>query len=93
LRNLFKVEEGQNAAGANTEGSEAAPPPIAAPAAPPEQPQQAAQPQSIELGQTTEQVVATLGQPSKIVKLGDKQIYIYKDLKVTFINGKVSNVE
>jgi hypothetical protein len=56
-------------------------------------PAQAAPPASIELGQTTDQVVAALGDPQKIVKLGTKQIYVYKDLKVTFTNGKVSDVQ
>jgi hypothetical protein len=69
------------------------------PAAQPEQPTQAqpapaqAPPVSIQLGQTVDQVVAALGQPEKTVNLGSKQIYVYKDLKVTFVNGKVSDVQ
>ncbi len=51
------------------------------------------EPQQIEKGQTPDQVKAALGQPDKIVKLGDKQIFVYKDLKVTFLNGKVSDVQ
>jgi uncharacterized membrane protein YgcG len=50
-------------------------------------------PQQIEKGQTPDQVVAAIGQPDKIVNLGAKQIYVYKDIKVTFINGKVSDVQ
>jgi hypothetical protein len=38
-------------------------------------------------------VKAELGTPDKIVNLGAKQIYVYKDLKVTFLNGKVSDVQ
>jgi hypothetical protein len=34
-----------------------------------------------------------MGQPEKMVNLGGKQIYIYKDLKITFSNGKVSDVQ
>jgi hypothetical protein len=56
-----------------------------------DQPQ--AQPQSIEKGMTPDQVEAAMGQPDKKVNLGTKQIYVYKDLKVTFINGKVSDVQ
>jgi hypothetical protein len=52
-----------------------------------------AQPQSIEKGMTPDQVEAAMGQPDKKVNLGTKQIYVYKDLKVTFINGKVSDVQ
>jgi len=50
-------------------------------------------PKSVEKGQTIDQVVAILGQPEKTVKVGPKQIYVYKDLKVTFVDGKVSDVE
>ena len=56
--------------------------------APPQAP-----PVKIELGQTTDQVAAGLGQPDNVVKLGEKEIYVYKDLKITFLNGKVSDVE
>jgi hypothetical protein len=52
-----------------------------------------AEPQTIEKGQTTDQVQASLGKPDKIVNLGTKQIWVYKDLKVTFLNGKVSDVQ
>jgi hypothetical protein len=51
------------------------------------------EPQQIEKGQTPDQVKAALGTPDKIVNLGSKQIYVYKDLKVTFLNGKVSDVQ
>jgi hypothetical protein len=50
-------------------------------------------PQQIEKGQTIDQVVTAIGQPDKIVNLGTKQIYVYKDIKVTFLNGKVSDVQ
>jgi hypothetical protein len=52
-----------------------------------------AQPQSIQQGQTPAQVEAALGQPDKTVDLGSKKIWVYKDLKVTFVNGKVSDVQ
>ena len=51
------------------------------------------EPQQIEKGQTPDQVKAAIGAPDKIVNLGAKQIYVYKDIKVTFINGKVSDVQ
>ena len=47
----------------------------------------------IELGQTKEQVQAMLGQPEKVVSLGTKDIFVYKDLKITFMGGKVSDVQ
>ena len=52
-----------------------------------------AEPAQIEKGQTPDQVKASWGQPEKIVNLGAKQIYVYKDLKVTFVNGKVVDVQ
>jgi len=55
--------------------------------------QQQPAPAQIQLGQTPDDVTAALGQPEKIVDLGKKQIYVYKDLKVTFMNGKVSDVQ
>jgi len=59
----------------------------------PAEQQPAPEPQTIEKGQTTDQVQAALGKPDKIVNLGAKQLYIYKDMKVTFINGKVTDVQ
>jgi hypothetical protein len=55
--------------------------------------QQQADPVSIEKGMTTDQVEGAMGQPDKKVNLGAKMIYVYKDLKVTFLNGKVSDVQ
>ena len=55
--------------------------------------QQQAEPVSIEKGMTTDDVVAAMGQPEKKVTLGAKQIFYYKDMKVIFLNGKVSDVQ
>ncbi|HUO27006.1 MAG TPA: hypothetical protein VMU61_15160 [Candidatus Aquilonibacter sp.] len=55
--------------------------------------QQQSQPETIQMGMTQDQVQATLGQPEKIVNLGPKQIFVYKDLKVTFFNGRVVDVQ
>lgn len=55
--------------------------------------QQQAEPQTIEKGQSPDQVVAAVGKPDKIVNLGAKQLYIYKDMKITFVNGKVTDVQ
>jgi hypothetical protein len=63
------------------------------PAIAPTPPPSDAPPPTIELGQTKDQVTTALGQPVKIVKLGAKEIFYYKDLKVTFTAGKISNVE
>jgi hypothetical protein len=62
-------------------------------AQPSTQQQQQAEPQTIQLGQSTDQVLAVLNKPEKIVNLGAKQIFVYRDLKVTFVDGKVSDVQ
>lgn len=64
------------------------PPP---PPPPPDAPQ--APPKTITLGQTPDQVVAVLGQPEKTAKIGNKQTYFYKDMKVIFVGGKVIDVQ
>jgi hypothetical protein len=69
-----------------------APAPMQAIAPPP--PPADTPPPSIAVGQTKDQVVAGFGQPVRMAKLaGTKEIYFYKDMKVTFTAGKVSNVE
>ena len=63
------------------------PPPIDAPPPPP------AEPKTIRLGMTTDQVVANFGQPKSIVRLPTKEIYVFENLKVTFVNHKVTDVQ
>ncbi|HEY6392519.1 MAG TPA: hypothetical protein VIX89_14650 [Bryobacteraceae bacterium] len=48
---------------------------------------------TISLGQTIDQVVAILGNPLQIADLGAKKIYKFKDMKITFVNGRVSDVQ
>jgi hypothetical protein len=50
-------------------------------------------PPTVAIGQTKNQVTAAFGQPLRTAKIGVKDIFYYKDTKVTFTNGKVSNVE
>jgi len=47
----------------------------------------------ISLGMTRDEVERALGKPATITDLGARQIYFYKDLKVTFLEGKVSEVQ
>jgi hypothetical protein len=90
---------------AQDQGAQQAPAPASAPApvptpapapmqaiAPPPPPADAPPP-TIEIGQTKDRVIAGFGQPLKVANLGVKSIFYYKDMKVTFTNGKVSNVE
>lgn len=73
--------------------AQAAPVGGAAPAGAPAIPAPAAPPVEISLGQTAEQVTAALGQPKSMVDLGAKKIYVYKDMKITFNDGKVTDVQ
>jgi len=57
----------------------------------PEQPQ--SEPAEIKLGMTMGEVETALGKPDRKANLGTKQIYYYKDMKVTFKDGKVSDVQ
>jgi hypothetical protein len=66
--------------------------PIPPPPPPADEPQ--APPKTLKIGQSKDDVIANFGQPEKVVKLGTKEIYYYKDVgKVTFVNGKVTDVQ
>jgi hypothetical protein len=54
---------------------------------------QAAQTKTVALGQTEDQVKSILGAPDKVIDLGPKKIYVYKDIKVVFADGKVADVQ
>jgi hypothetical protein len=49
--------------------------------------------QTFEVGQSTARVRATLGNPERILKFENKSIYCYKDFKVIFIDGRLSDVQ
>ncbi len=48
---------------------------------------------TIRLGQTPEEVTAILGPPEKQIFLGAKTIFMYRNLKVVFVDGKVVDAE
>ncbi|MCU1234434.1 MAG: hypothetical protein JWP63_2401 [Candidatus Solibacter sp.] len=50
-------------------------------------------PPTLSLGMSLNEVKAIQGDPEKIVDLGSKKIYVYKDLKITFMDGKVSDIQ
>lgn len=54
--------------------------PVAAPAKP-------------ELGMTIAQVTAILGQPDSTSESGGTQVYVFKNLKVTFVDGKAADIQ
>jgi hypothetical protein len=59
-----------------------------------EAPRVATTPVTLRLGMTPEQVEAAQGgQPQKVIDLGSKKIYVYSDMKITFVDGKVSDIQ
>jgi hypothetical protein len=74
--------------------------PIAPPPPPPDAQVQpggpagtAGAPKTLGLGMTIDQVIAVLGQPLRIASVGTKQIYSYQSLKVTFVDGKATDIQ
>ena len=84
-------QQQQTPGGGQPENTAATTAPIAPPPPPPDA--APAAPKTIEKGQTRDMVVAILGQPTKVIKLGTKEIDVYPDMKVTFVNNKVSDVQ
>jgi hypothetical protein len=50
-------------------------------------------PTQINVGQTISEVVGLMGSPRRVVNLGAKKIYVYSDMKITFVNGRVTDVQ
>jgi hypothetical protein len=104
---VFKIQPADNASGDQQQQQQqqapaAAPAPVPTPAAapmapiappppPPDQPQ--APPPTLAIGQTKDEVVALMGQPQRIAKAATKEFYFYKDVKVTFVAGKVTDIQ
>ncbi len=80
IAEVVTVEPADNAASTAAAPQKAAADPAAAPT------------KTIALGQTKDQVESLFGQPPKKATLGAKEIYYYPDMKVTFVDGKVSDV-
>lgn len=49
--------------------------------------------QTVSLGQSPEQVQAILGKPENIIDLGQRVVYVYKDVKIIFQDRKVTDVQ
>ena len=90
------ADQTQNASG----GAAAPPPPQPSPArqatAPPPPPPPAAPagpPPTISIGESSTQVLQALGMPQQMIDLGKKKTYVYKNMKVIFVDDKVSDVQ
>ena len=44
-------------------------------------------------GLSIDQTKAIRGEPQRIVEVGNRKIYVYKDLKITFTNGRLTDIE
>ena len=53
----------------------------------------AVQSKTVKLGMSPDEVKTSLGNPDKVVDLDSKQIFVYKDMKIVFMDGKVSDVQ
>jgi hypothetical protein len=60
------------------------PPPPAAPAGPPP---------TITIGESSSQVLQAMGMPQQMIDLGKKKTYVYQNMKVIFVDDKVSDVQ
>ena len=54
---------------------------------------QSGAPPVLSLGMSLDEVRAIQGNPRTIVDLGEKKMYVYQDLKITFLNGKVTDIQ
>ena len=61
---------------------------VAAPA-----PAPAGPPPPISIGESSSQVLQALGMPLQMIDLGKKKTYVYKNMKIVFIDDKVSDVQ
>jgi hypothetical protein len=84
---VFSIDSGGDAAPA--QDAQPGPAQAASPAPAPASPE----PVSIQQGQTIAEVEQALGKPAKTIRVAAKVIYVYSDLKITFRNGRVTNVQ
>src|SRR5580700_10465105 len=93
------ADAAQQNAPQNAQQTQAPPPPAqaAAPDPPPVKYGDIAPPPppapELKLGLTVDQVIAQLGQPITTATAGDKKIYLFKEWKVTFVGGKVTDID
>jgi hypothetical protein len=67
--------------------------PAAPPTAPPTSQPAPATGGTVTLGMTIQEVQSILGAPSRSANAGNRRIDIYQDFKVTFVNGRVTDIQ
>ena len=87
------IEEVMAPAAARRVQTASSPRPRAAAAAAPAPAAPAAPPPTISIGESSSQVLQAMGMPQQMIDLGSKKTYIYKNMKVVFVDDKVSDVQ
>jgi hypothetical protein len=82
-----------NAGQAQGPQQQAPPPAPRQAAAPPPPPAPAGPPPTISIGESSTEVLQAMGMPLQMIDLGKKKTYVYKNMKVIFLNDKVSDVQ
>jgi hypothetical protein len=85
-----QTSQGQQQAKAPSPAARA-PAPVVQRAAAPVAP--AAPPPTISIGESSTEVLQAMGMPLQMIDLGKKKTYVYKDMKIVFINDKVSDMQ
>lgn len=68
-------------------------PVAAAPPPPPPPPAPTGPPPTITMGESSTQVLQAMGMPLQMIDLGKKKTYVYKNMKIVFLNDKVTDVQ
>jgi hypothetical protein len=63
------------------------------PTAPAPAPAPAGPPPTITIGESSTQVLQAMGMPLQMIDLGKKKTYVYKNMKIIFVDDKVSDVQ
>ncbi|HEY0784565.1 MAG TPA: hypothetical protein VGD62_01765 [Acidobacteriaceae bacterium] len=86
-----KADAGAQAPAHASAPKAAAPAPAVAAVAP--APAPAAPPPTISIGESSTEVLQAMGMPLQMIDLGKKKMYVYKAMKITFINDKVADMQ
>jgi hypothetical protein len=102
IESVIAPDAGGDSQGGDTAGNNAAPPaqqqakaapPPAQQQAPPPQAAPATPPPTITIGESSTQVLQAMGMPQQMIDLGKKKTYVYKNMKIVFVDDKVSDVQ
>ena len=104
---LAPDEGGDDAQGGGSQGGGQGPPPqgrpapppppqpvaVAPPPPPPPPPAPAGPPPTIKIGESSTEVLQSMGMPQQMIDLGKKKTYVYNNMKIIFVDDKVSDVQ